>query len=128
MLEEAIHGQRVLFIWFVWSVWSISCIWFLWVKKQNKPNQPDEPARPATIQQTIDGTNYEINDVRRVSSRFHEIGAVTSGAWSEVWLQDVASFLTISLLGRSLASEVHLDNRTIHCLHPQACISSRIYK
>jgi len=73
-----------------------------------------QPAKPTTVRQTIDGSNYEINDVRRVSSRFHEIGTVTSGAWSEVWLQDVASFLTISLLGRSLASEVHLDNQTIH--------------
>jgi heme/copper-type cytochrome/quinol oxidase subunit 2 len=33
MLEEAIHGQSVLFIlfvWFVWLIWFVLFIWLIW--------------------------------------------------------------------------------------------------
>ena len=39
---------------------------------------------PITVRQTIDGSNYEINDARMVSSWFHEIGTITSDTRSEV--------------------------------------------
>ena len=48
------------FIWFVLFVWLDE------TNQINKTNQikPVEPASPAPVQQTIDGSNHEINDAR----------------------------------------------------------------
>jgi hypothetical protein len=70
-------------IWFVWSIWFI---WFNQTNEADQINKRDQPVLALHAPQSVALPDYFsiLLDARRVSSRFDEMGTITSGEGLDV--------------------------------------------